>query len=205
MKPSKPRHKSPKTYSGRAFEGILLEPMEVPRIPDLTGISDELDKEIMAICENVGKDRNRQFAIRLLALMDHYGIEHDFDSGSDSMYYLLVKALVVDFLPGFQQNLPPSKGRPKGNHKVGGEELFRAVLERVAATRETVKDACVHISRHNRRWQSHNPRALETAYYRHFKEELQAQGSLHDDPVFGPLLKCLGYERLLTLMAKISD
>jgi hypothetical protein len=62
-------------------------------------LSDDIDRELKAICEIVAEDEKRQFAVRLLALLEHYGIEQDFDSYE--LCFLLVKALVADFLPGF--------------------------------------------------------------------------------------------------------
>lgn len=196
--PQKLKHKSPKTYSGQVFKGILLEPIEIPHFPDLTGVNPEVDAQLSVIRDNVRINANQQLQVRMQALIDHYNIQQTGDTGE--IFFRLAHALARDFLPGFQPNLPAPTRRPKGQYKVGGEDLFRVVHDRICTKRETVKNACAYISRHNRRWYGHNPKALETAYHRYFREIQDANLAIHQHPVYGPLVRILGIEELLGQM-----
>src|SRR5687768_7066258 len=96
MRNRKRAFKSPKTFSGKEFQGLVLEPIRVPFVPPPTG-NDEIDARLEKLRTNVLADANRQLLSRIYALLTHYEIPI-VETGET--LFRLVKALSEDFLPG---------------------------------------------------------------------------------------------------------
>ena len=197
------KHKSPKTYSGKLFEGVLLDPIQVPYFPNLTNLDSDVNAKLVDIREQVRINADRQLVERLQALIDHYAIEQN--GNTAEIFFRLAKSLAEDFLPGFQRNLPLPTTRPQGLYTVGGEDLFRAVTERAWSKRETVKDACIYLSRHSGKWHAHSPKALETAYHRYYAQAQEEFFAMHAHEVYGPLIRLLGFNELMDQIKKTAD
>lgn len=190
------KFKSPKTYSGKAFDGILLEPIMIPHYPDLTFTDLEKDKELIAIQKIIRDEANEQFGKRIAALAMHYEIDIGNDDNA-SAFFKIIKALACDFLPGFQLNLNRAETRPRGSYTVGGAALFEAVNKRVTDKNKTISEACQFLSRHGTgKFRNAGAASLETAYYRFKANALHSLEFFETHPVYSELIRILGFDEL---------
>ena len=192
QKESKPRSatlKSPHSFLGKPLTGILLEPIEVPWVIPPTGTV-EIDATIEALREKAFSEANKQFSIRFVSLVEHYGIT----TGDElTMTRALLRAMIQDFIPGVQLNVRPKETRPDGSSTVGGEELVDAVNDHVAKKGGTVKAACQYLSRHGpKKYRNRGAAPLATAYYRFIAKVKKASQEIENHPIYGEQIGLMG-------------
>ena len=193
--------KSPIPFSGNKFSGILLEPIYTKFFPKAKSTGESLYEEIETLRTKILEKANHELVKRIFALIEHYEIE---DAEVDQMFAALAFKLAKDFIPGCQHNYFPPETRKRGEYPVGGPLLIDAVNECVTKKGCTVKDACIHLTRHNKRWENHKHRALETAYYRAIeavkKSYAEIESLKETDPLFKRAFELLGFEGMLAQM-----
>jgi hypothetical protein len=192
LKPSK--FKSPKTYSGKEFSGILLEPIMKKAIPQPLGKDQLQDAQINELAKEVVDLANHELGKRILALADHYEIPIDNEDFGATLF-AIVKNLGRDFLPGFQLNMRRPETRPSNSHSIGGVELFEAVNGRRNLNNETVKQACTFLNRRGpAKMKNAGAKNLEAAYFTFRKSVEDAYDYFHGDDYYSKVIRTLGFE-----------
>jgi hypothetical protein len=189
-----PKFKSPKTYSGKDFSGILLEPIMTKAIPQPLGRDQLQDAQINELAKEVVDLANHELRKRILALADHYEIPIDNEDFRATLF-AIVKNLGSDFLPGFQFNMRRPETRPSNSHDIGGAKLFEAVNDRRNRKEETVKQACTFLNRHGpAQMKNAGAKNLEAAYFTFQKSVKDAYNYFHGDDYYAKVIRTLGFE-----------
>jgi hypothetical protein len=189
-----PKFKNPKTYSGKEFSGILLEPITTKAIPQPLGKDPLQDAQISELAKEMFDLANHELGKRILALADHYEIPIDNEDLVGTLF-AIVKNLGEDFLPGFQLNMWKHETRPSNSHTVGGVELYKAVNSRRELKNETVKQACTFLNRHGpAQMKNAGAKSLEAAYFTFQKSVKDAYNYVHGDDYYAKVIRTLGFE-----------
>jgi hypothetical protein len=191
--------KSPATFSGRQFSGILLKPISIPFFPDLTG-NEEADAELVKVQDHVRRRANAQLRERMEALARHYELDYSEDVPT---LFSILKALATDILPGFQINAQNPLGRRPQSFKIGGPRLFEAVNARIEQKGGSILQACEYLSRHGPAWcRAEKPASLKSAYLTFKRMAIQAHKDAVSDENLRTMIRVLGYDGLISQAQK---
>lgn len=189
-----PKFKSPTSYSGNSFGGILLEPIMTKIAPRPLGTDPLQDEAIEKLATEVRDKANDDLAKRITALAEHYKISL-VDLEYEAVLFKIVVCLGRDFLPGFQLNMGRPQTRPCNSHQIGGPKLFETVNSRRDTQGETVKQACTYLNRHGPvKIRNAGVKELEAAYYSFKKSISDAEAYFNNDDFYAEVIRVMGFE-----------
>jgi hypothetical protein len=158
-----PKTKIPQPFSGRKFQGILLQPIDNPDVIMFAIMSALRTKKKYSIVELNRLEKmyvKEQTDERLYSLAVHYGVFGLLGVRQPGWEKELLLRLANDFVVGFttvQQNRKPIKGPKK---KPLDYELAIHIFE-VMKTAKTATNSCRLISKDKKsRWHNKRPKSL---------------------------------------------
>ena len=148
------------------FEGVLLQPIEgIDPLVRALWTYDAQDGARAAIDREIAEFMSAQYAERIRALAQHYGIDHPTMDLPAFLYVLLIR-LAEEFVDGFRiGGRPRLPGRPKGTGKDGNDELFREVLRLQRSHGLSVRSACIALAK-RAKYRGEKPLALQARFNR---------------------------------------
>jgi hypothetical protein len=148
------------------FDGVLCQPIEdVDPLIRAIWVYKANDETRAAIDKEIREFMSAQYAERIMALAERYGIDPRAMNLPVFLYSLLIR-LAAELLDGFRiGGRPRLPGRPKGTGKIGNRELWKEVWA-LRSRGKSVRSACTTLAK-QAKYRGEKPLALQARFNRY--------------------------------------